>query len=78
VLCKNVILLIILPQLKVLKLSTRESLTFPALWHLLKGFFLFLKFFHKKEGFLICIVEFSIEVPSTYLLPLKMDKVGVR
>jgi len=43
--------------LKVLKLSTRGSLTFPALWPLLKGFFVFINYFPEKEGFLIsCIV----------------------
>jgi hypothetical protein len=41
--------MVILP-LKVLKLSNRGSLTFPALWPLLKGFFIGI--FLKKEGFL--------------------------
>jgi hypothetical protein len=43
--------------LKVLNLSNRGSLTFPALWPLLKGFLFFLNYFSEKEGFLIsCIV----------------------
>jgi len=42
------------PQQKVLKPSTRGSLTIPALWHFAEGLFLFfLDYFSEKEGFLI-------------------------
>jgi len=44
---------IAISPLKVLRLSNRGSLTFLALWHLLKGFLIFINYFLEKEGFLM-------------------------
>jgi hypothetical protein len=64
--------------LKVLNLSNRGSLTFPALWPFAEGLFLFLKYFTEKEGFLILRVEYDLKVSSIYYFPLKRVKRGKR
>jgi hypothetical protein len=38
---------------KVRKSFCWGSLTFPALWHLLKGFFVSINYLSEKEGFLM-------------------------
>jgi hypothetical protein len=56
--------MVILP-LKVLKLSNRGSLTFPALWYFAEGLFYFLNYFIKKEGFLEFIIVYKIQNKCT-------------
>jgi len=45
---------------------------------LAEGLFLILKYFTKKEGFLILRVEYNLKVSSTYYFNLKRAKRGKR
>ena len=58
----------VISHLKVLKPSTRGSLSISSPLAFAEGLFCFLNYFSEKEGFLRLRVEYNLKVPNIYFL----------